>query len=81
MHGRWVTAGVLGNLGMVDAIFAFMVIIYDSGPIYKLSIKFFMVCSVSKKISYSFLIFNEVGEDAVSFLTQCVFERKCVSPS
>lgn len=51
MHGRWVRAGVFGNLGIADAFLAFMVIIYDSGPIYKMSIKFFMVCSVSKKIS------------------------------
>lgn len=68
----------MGNLGIADAFFAFMVIIYDSRPIYKLSIKFFMVCSVSKKISYSFFIFNEEGEDAVGFLNQNIFERKCV---
>lgn len=71
----------MGNLGIADAFVAFMIIIYDSGPIYKMSITFFMVCSASKKISYSFLIFNEEGEDSVSSLNQNIFKRKHVLPS
>lgn len=53
-----------------------MVIIYDLGFIYKLFIKFFMVCLVSKKISYSFFIFNEKEENVVNFLNQNILEKK-----
>lgn len=58
---------------------AVRVIIYDSRPIYKLSIKCFAVCSVSKKISYSFLIFGEKGENAVSFPNRDILEKEMYS--
>lgn len=67
------------NLRTANAFLAVMVIIYDSRPIYKLSIKFFMACSVSKKISYSFLIFNEKEENAVNSLNQNILEKKTYS--
>ena len=68
MPGRLFGAGVWRKLGTADPFLVVMVTINDSGPIYKLSIEIFMVCSVSKKVSYSFLIFNEEGENAVSSL-------------